>query len=152
MNKPGRVVSIIIAVLVLIVVGYFVFPIGYLFYGMHSQMRTGQKYMDFITEKDIPVWIERTEKYLKEYDPNSTAVGVYGFDKPVPDELKALKILRIDISRDSVNYVWVGGLDHTYLKVQRTEQGDFKFMANYNDYSSKLIWPKEGDVNQPNAP
>jgi hypothetical protein len=148
MKKRTKVILLLVAALILCYVGYFALPIGCLFYSMHSQMRTGQRYLDSITEKDIPAWIERTEKYLKEYDPNSTTVGVYGTkDRPIPNELRALKILRIDISQDSVYYVWLGGLDHTYLEVQKNNHGDFKFIGNYNDYSSKVIWPKE-DANQ----
>lgn len=149
MTKQTKLVLAILTALILGGISYFVLPPACLFYYMFSQMRAGQRYMDSITENDVPVWIERTEKYLSEYDPNSNSVGVYGIgDKPVPAHLKKLKILRIDISRDAVYYVWVGGLDHTYLEVQKAEQGDFKFIANYNDYSSKVIWPKE-EVNQP---
>ena len=144
MRKKTKVILLCITALVLTGVSFYLLPIGYLFYTMASQMRAGQSYMNSITEKDIPIWTDRTKMYLKEYDPNSKIIGVYGIpDKPVPEELKKLKILRIDISQDSVTYVWVGGFDHTYLHVQRTEQGDFRFIAIYNDYSSKVIWPKQ---------
>ena len=43
---------------------------------------------------------------------------------------------------DQVSYVWMGGMDHTYLKVQRMNDGDFRFTARYNDGKSRVIWPK----------
>ena len=142
-----KLIKIIVIVIILGVIGYHIAPVGFLIYGLRSQMKVGQKYMDSITEKDIPVWIERTERYLKEYDPdpNASVIGVYSShgDKPIPPELEKLKILRIDIAQDHVSYVWLGGLDHTILSVFKTEDGDFRFIGRYNDYNSKVIWPRE---------
>jgi hypothetical protein len=153
MTKPAKLVLVLVIVIILGGIIYFESPVlimWLLIHSMDSQMSAGQQYMDSITERDIHVWIERTKKYLNEYDPKSDIIGVYGSDNnPVPADLKELKILRIDISRDFVNYVWLGGMDHTYLQVQRNEQGDFKITVNYNDYSSKVIWPKEENANQP---
>jgi hypothetical protein len=151
MKNPVKIIFACLAALILGGIIYYVFPVAYLFYSIHSQMKAGQRYMDSITDKDISVWIKRTETYLKEYDANSTTTEAYGLKKeiPVPDELKALKILRIHISRDSVFYVWVGGFDHTYLHVQKTDRGNFRVTGNYDDYSSKVIWPKQEDANEP---
>ncbi len=33
--------------------------------------------------------------------------------------------------------------DHTDLEVDRLENGNFKLVAQYNDYKSKVIWPRE---------
>jgi hypothetical protein len=129
---------------------YFdIIPMVRLFSFMSKQMKAGQQYMDSIKEKDIPVWIERTKKYLGEYEPNLYPIGVYSSEtKPIPPELSALKILRIDISQDQVDYVWVGGFDHTELQVEKNKNGNFKFIAQYNNHFSKVIWQKE-NVNQP---
>ena len=54
-------------------VGQFVFEIVSFDDGMEKQMKTGQKYMDSLTDKDIQVWIERTQKYLKD-DPTTNTV------------------------------------------------------------------------------
>ncbi len=145
----------VLIILVLGAVGYYiVWPICLavpLFWRMKVAQEYGCKYMDSITAKDIPVWIERTKKYLQEYDPKSGVIGVYGTDKkPIPPELRKLEILRIDISSDYVEYVWLGGMDHTNLQVQKTTDGNFKFTANYNNHSSKVIWPKV-DANQPHS-
>jgi hypothetical protein len=80
-------------------------------------MTAGAKYMNSLTEKDFQVWIDRTEKFLAEYDPKVGHIG----SKPVPPELKQLKILRIDEGTNWVGYVWMGGLDHTELLVRRLE-------------------------------
>ena len=118
-----------------------------LFNYMSKQMEAGKQYMNSITEKDIPVWIERTQGYLKEYEPNLYPIGVYSSDKkPIPPELSALKIIRIDIGKDQVSYVWCGGFDHTELRVERNEDDNFMFTAQYDDHASKVIWPK--DINQ----
>ena len=106
-------------------------------------MVTGARYMNSLTEKDLQVWAERTERYLAEYDPKVDRIG----SKPIPAELKQLKIIRIDEGTNWVGYVWMGGLDHTALLVTRLEDGDFQFKACYNDKSNRVIWPKMASVN-----
>ena len=128
----------------------FIFPIVGFIYHCHRQMNAGRTYMDSLTEKDILVWIDRTKKYLDEYDPKAYEIGA----KPVPPELKQLKILRIDESTNFVGYVWMGGMDHTELGVERMADGSFQFTAMYNDASNKVIWPKTPHTNnsQTNLP
>ena len=94
--------------------------------------------MDSLTEKDFQVWTERTQKYLNEFDPQASTID----SKPVPPELQQLKVLRIDESSNFVGYVWMGGMDHTELYVERMADGSFRFTAMYNDESNKVIWPK----------
>jgi hypothetical protein len=60
----------------------------------------------------------------------------------VPPELAELKILRIDEDSNWVNYVWMGGFDHTMLHVERLNNNQFEFTAIYNDESNRVIWPK----------
>ena len=94
--------------------------------------------MDSLTDKDIQVWTQRTQKYLEEYNPNADMIG----SKPVPPELRQLKILRIDETSNEVDYFWMGGFDHTALEVHRLSDGNFRFTALYDDESNKVIWPK----------
>ena len=105
MKKKAKLVLIGVTILVLGGTGYYLFPIGYLFYTMGRDMRAGQHCIDSISDKDIPIWVDRTEKYLREYDPNSDGIGDYGMSKPIPTELKELGIGRIDIGQNSVCYV-----------------------------------------------
>ena len=119
---------------------------GWPFQYFHAQMAAGRSYMDSLTEKDFQVWIDRTKQLLSEYEPGTRTISVYGEGtdaKPIPTDLLRLKIIRIDLSEDNVSYVWLGGLDHTELRVQRLKDGSFKFVAQYNDYQTKVIWPKE---------
>ena len=128
-----------ILVIVAFPVGQFVFEIVSFDHDMEKQMKTGQKYMDSLTDKDIQVWIERTQKYLKD-DPTTNTI--YWDDKPVPPELEQLKIVNISVLSNEVDYVWVGGMDHTILYVERMTNGSFQLTAEYNNYSNKVIWPK----------
>jgi hypothetical protein len=113
---------------------------GWPFQYFHSQMAAGQVYMDSLTEKDIQVWTERTKKLLSEYEPVTGPIGVFGSGsdaKRIPADLSELKIIRIDMSEDNVSYVWLGGLDHTELRVHRLMDGSFEFVAQYNDETPK---------------
>ncbi|MEM7020552.1 MAG: hypothetical protein AAF512_24820, partial [Pseudomonadota bacterium] len=70
--------------------------------------------------------------------------------KPVPSELDQIGITRVDIYQDEVVYVWLGGMDHTYLLVKRHGDGSFSLTAHYNDEEPQvLLWPKEiGDLSR----
>ncbi len=112
---------------------------------MRTQMRVGQKYMDSMTEADIPVWINRTKGLLVKYDPQAEKIGSYGpFGMPISTDLQQLMIIRIDvIDSNTVSYVWLGGMDHTRLDVQRENDGSYKFIAGYNNERSRVIWPQK---------
>ena len=139
MNKSTKTGLKIFGVIVLLGVGWFTFtvilPMVHLFHTYHTQMAAERKYMDSLTGKDIQVWVDRTKKYLNEYDPKAYIIGA----KSVPPELKQLKILRIDEDTNWVSYVWAGGLDHTELFVERMNNGGFKFTARYSDYEERVI-------------
>lgn len=147
MNKPAKTALKILGVIVFIGAGWFtlsfIAPTVSLFRAYDKQMSAGRKYMDSLTEKDFQVWTDRTKKYLNEYDPKADIIG----SKPVPPELKQLKILRIDEDTNWVSYVWAGGLDHTELYVERMTDGEFQFTARYNDESNRVIWPKAPHTN-----
>jgi len=99
--------------------------------------------MDSITEESIPTWVNRTELILEEYDPNS-AYELTDFDgQPIAPDLKQMRIGMIYVTEDSVMYQWLGGIDHVFLEVQKTKDGDWRFIANYSDDNSKVIWPKQ---------
>ena len=117
----------------------FILPIMLTFHRWNQQMDAGQKYMDSLTEKDFQIWTERTQKFLSEFDPKAHLIGA----KPVPPELQRLKILRIDEGTNYIGYVWMGGMDHTELYVERLTDGNFRFTAMYNDESNKVIWPRK---------
>ena len=131
-----------IVAIVSLVIGLFAFTIkllvGDFFHGYDTQMATAQKYMDSLTEKDIQIWVERTGKYLDESGKRETDI----YSKDVPPELRQLGILGIHKDTNWVSYIWLGGLEHTSLEVERMTDGSFQFTAEYNDESNKVIWPK----------
>ena len=109
------------------------------------QMAAGRTYMKSLRESDMPLWIERSEHLLAEYRPDVPPVGVYDdvtHSKPIPPDLARLKIVRVDIFEDRVCYVWMGGMDHTYLEARRLTGDGFTLIAHYNDYESEVVWPK----------
>src|SRR5215469_5170403 len=86
--------------------GRDIFEMYYVFHQWSKQMETGRVYMDSLTDKDIQIWIQRTEKYLKEDSPGSYTIDA----KPVPHDLKQLGIFRIDEGPNVVEYDWMGGM------------------------------------------
>jgi hypothetical protein len=104
-----------------------------------QQMFAGQKYMDSLTEKDFQVWTLRTQNYLSNFNPTNWVIE----QEAVPADLKELKIISVYYeASNSVDYVWMGGFDHTMLHVERLTNGQFQFSAIYNDGSNRVIWPK----------
>ena len=132
-----RQIKIALAVVILLLVIALAVPFFGLYYPMLRQMHAGQKYMDSLTDAEIQEWIDRSRDYLAHADPNEYPIGA----RPVPSDLKALKILRIDLRTNSVNYVWCGGLDHTCLSVHEKD-GSYEVYARYDDEHGKVIWPK----------
>jgi hypothetical protein len=139
-----RVALVILGVLVIAIVGIGVwFYTGGPFGVWRKQMAIGATYMKSLKDSDVPPWIERTKRLLAEWSPSLHPVGAYGLGgKPVPADLQQLGIIRVDILEDQVRYVWMGGMDHTELEVDRLPDGSFRFIAHYNDYKSEVIWPK----------
>jgi len=142
MERPVKTALKILGLVAVVCgVGFFciyILPIIILFHGFRQQMLAGQKYMDSLTEKDFQVWADRTQKYLSEFDPKADTID----SKPVPPNLKQLKIVRIDEDSNWVSYVWMGGMDHTELLVEKLANGSFQFTARYDDESNRVIWPK----------
>ena len=138
-----KVVTAIIALLVL--VALVLGPVLFFIVPMRLQMSAGTHYMNSLTPADIQAWIERTKTILQQRTPGKS-IGAYGNDadsKPIPDDLKKLKILRIDVAENRVDYVWLGGIDHTILEVDRKPDGTYQVIAGYDDYDSKVLWPPE---------
>jgi hypothetical protein len=133
----NRRIKIALTILVSLVLVVLAVPFFGLFYPMMQQMHAGRKYMDSLTDVEIQKWIDRSKDYLAHAEPNEYPIGA----RPVPSDLKALKILRIDLRTNSVVYVWCGGLDHTYLTVNE-RGGSYEVVAGYDDAHSKVIWPK----------
>ena len=153
MNKPTKTVLKIFGVIALIPICYLAYMcllmLG-LFHSIDNGMAEGQKYMDSLTEKDIPIWVDRTQKYLDKFGKGEADV----YPKDIPPELRKLGILGIHKDANWVSYVWVGGFEHTSLEVERLADGSFQFTADYNDESNKVIWPKmlRTDNSQTNLP
>ena len=143
MRRPTKTAFIVFGIIVFLcclwALCIYILPILKTFHEWRLQMLAGQKYMDSLTEKDFQVRTARPQKYLSEFDPKADVID----SKPVPPELKQLKIIRIDEDSNSVRYVWMGGMDHTELLVKKLEDGSFEFTAGYNDQSNRVIWPKD---------
>jgi hypothetical protein len=117
----------------------YILPVIKMFHDARQQMLDGQKYMDSLTEEDFQVWTARTQKYLSKFTPTNWVIEA----EAIPPDLKELKIISVYCeSSNSVDYVWMGGFDHTMLHVERLTNGQFEFSAIYNDESNRVIWPK----------
>ncbi len=129
--------------LVIVFVGFRAFR-GGPFKMSADQMSAGSAYMKSLRQDDVQQWIDRTKKFLSEYDSKSQSIGVYGMGgKPIPPDLQQLKIIRIDISPNQVRYVWSGGIaPRLDLEVERLPDGSFTLTAHYSDTDSEVIWPR----------
>jgi hypothetical protein len=111
---------------------------------MTAQMQAGRIFMDSLTDADIQKWIIRADTLLADQALNSQQV----VNIPVPKNLSALKIGRIDVSvPDYVAFIWVGGMDHTGLIIQKDANGSHRVIARYDDEHEKQLWPKENTNN-----
>jgi len=142
MKRVAIVGAVVTSFALLLAAAYWVWPIIRFVHSLDVQMKTGQKRMDSITERDIALWVSRTEGLLKSYG-GETAETPSLEGRSVPADLQELGILRVDVlDSNTVLYVWLGGMDHTWLKIQRANGSNFTFTARYNDESNRVIWPK----------
>jgi trehalose-6-phosphate synthase len=132
--------KVIIAITILIIIGFpflrFIFEMASFESDLEKHMKIGKKYMDSLTDKDIQVWIQRSQKYLEEDKPTDFVT------RDAPPELQQFGIDGIEEETNWVDYVWVGGMDRTDLSVYRMTNGSFQVTAFYNIYSNRVIWPK----------
>jgi hypothetical protein len=140
-----RAASVILGLLLLVIVflAFRAFT-GGPFKMSADQMSAGSAYVKSLKQDDVQQWIDRTKKFLTEYDSKSQSIAVYGMGgKPIPPDLQQLKIIRIDISPNQVRYVWSGGMSpRTDLEVDRLPDGRFTLTAHYSDTDSEVIWPR----------
>ena len=135
--KKELVVAVaIIAAACLVWLFLLLLPPMQLALSVNSQMKAGEKYMKSLNLQDVEIWINRADRFLAEYDPEKGST--------IPDDLKALRILHIDV--DPVGYVgfmWVTGWDHTGLIVNKDTNGVHTVTAVYNDYEQEQLWPRK---------
>jgi len=143
MTKLTKSEKTIFAISVLALLVFFTFPFLHdifegvsLVHYIDKHMEIGQKYMDSLADKDIQVWIQRSQKYLEEDKPTDFVT------KDAPPDLQKLDIVGIEEETNWIDYVWVGGMDRTDLSVERMTNGSFQVTAFYNIYSNRVIWPK----------
>jgi hypothetical protein len=117
---------------------YFSPPVQFV-RGMMEQMKAGRAYLDSLSDNDIQHWVSRADTLLAEQ--TNVADGIRHI--PVPEDLKTLKILAIDVvPPDCVVFKWLGGMDHTGLTVQRSSNGQHTVTARYDDEHVRQLWPK----------
>ena len=132
------------ALVLLAVVGiYYSPPAQFVRAGMR-QVRAGQRVMESIKDADIQKWIQRADALLPDTNmPSTSYTPPIGYT-PIPDDLAALGIQRIDIQPpDCVAFVWLGGIDHTELVIMKEATGEHTVIARYNHKHEKQLWPKD---------
>jgi hypothetical protein len=139
MSRFVKITAIVFGLLVFLFVGWVAFLCFAFIYEDHRIQAIGRNYMDSLTDKDIQIWIQRTQKYLNEDNPKSVIIAA----RTVPPELKQLKILRIDENPNEIDYLWAGLDTDTELKVERMGGGNFKVIAQYNDETNRVIWRRQ---------
>jgi len=143
MKRIAKIILGAVGLTVVVGVGSLVLFAWWFVHPVVVQTRAGRTYMNSLNEKDIQQWVDRSKLYLINYVPRAHPTN----SVPIPPELKALKIVRIYVWKDTVWYLWVGGLDHTALEVKRLHDDAFEVTAIYSDEESKVIWRTESSNN-----
>lgn len=166
--------------MVLVVIFLLIIIVAFLPVMHHArqQMLVGAKIMDGLTEADLLGWIAQAETFLPQHEDGLSAETARGASIDSEDKLVELfgahtsiyadklpaglvdqQIQRVDIMAAgsqwpaSVSFVWMGGFDHTCLRIERDPAGGHRVIAVYNDYRSKQIWPvMEGDEDIAESP
>src|SRR5579859_7896082 len=100
MKRSTKLILITLILTPLIGISSLVLYFRWYFREELAQMKAGRAYMNSLSDQTIQPWIDRTAKYLADYDPKAYSVNA----TIVPPELQKLKILRIDVFKDGVWY------------------------------------------------
>lgn len=115
--------------------------IGALVKASKRQMQIGRTYIDSLDEQKCYEWIERTKGLIAKYGPVGSPIKLV--DSSLPEDLKAIGLVRVDIEENGIRYVWMGGMDHTNLYVRKNNSDEFEILANYDDATPEItLWPK----------
>jgi hypothetical protein len=110
------------------------------FIQFRHQMDAGRSYMDSLSSADIQRWIARSRSLQNELPRNQ--IELYGIGgKALPEDMKKLNIISVEVSPDRVAYAWMGGFDHTALAVERGDDGEYTVTAEYDDSNRRVLWP-----------
>lgn len=135
--KKAIIITVVLGLLVL--AGAVLAPPAIFIYRMSRQMDAGRAVLDALTEPELELWLARSEALWKKFEGHYD-MGVYHDGiRPLPSDLAALKLIRIDVYDDSIYYVWVGGMDHCSLIVERKSDGYAYFTAEYSDDKRKEL-------------
>ena len=142
----GSTIVLTIVIFCITIFFWFIFPIVKQLRAGRGQMMAGQNYMNSLTEKDFQIWTGRTQRYLSNFNRTNWMIET----ESIPMDLRELKILSIYVEgTNSVDYVWMGGFDHTALEIERLPDDTFQFYAGYNDKDGKIIWPRKTTTTLP---
>ncbi|MEO1093712.1 MAG: hypothetical protein AAFX01_02280 [Cyanobacteria bacterium J06638_28] len=127
--------------LLLAYIGYMVFIVSTLITGWSEQMDTGIAYMESLTEHDVPYWIEISQDYLAQPCLAASTGCPILIEDEIPSDLRDIGIMSVRVHQDEVYYVWLGGMDHTYLLVSQEPDQSFSLIAHHNnEIPSKVLW------------
>lgn len=127
--------------LLLAYIGYMIFIVSTLTTDWREQMDTGIAYMESLTEHDVPYWIGISQNYLAQPCLAASTGCPILIEDEIPADLRDLGISSIRVSQDEVYYVWLGGMDHTYLLVRQEPNQSFSLIAHHNDETPPdVLW------------
>ena len=97
-----------------------------------DQQGKGIDYMKSLSESEAKVVVQESLALM-----TSAVDADRPLKPPIPQEWQSRGVIRIDVSNDTVSYIWLGGMEHTFLDVRLEENGDCKVMAHYDDDKSE---------------
>lgn len=114
-----------------------------MFHVMSKNMVKGQEYLYQMDEDELKKLLIDANTFRN--DSSLTAIGFGALslinDNGIPPKYRERGIIRIDVRRNRVSYIWMGGFDHTCLYI--TFEGDkvIRIGAGYNDHSGQKYYP-----------
>lgn len=62
----------------------------------------------------------------------------------MPAALKELGLIRVDITKNGVTFVWSGGFNHTNVHFRFKKNVVSAIYIRYNDYTTQTLYPEKG--------
>ena len=112
-----------------------------------AKMWQGKRYLRSLSQEEKLEWIRDADALLKVDSLRSKCIGaVKKNDSLFLPKYKRLGVIRVDVCGDRVNFMWMGGFDHTGLYIRKDKLGAMRMTVGFNDYERQEIYPEVKDV------
>ena len=136
-----------LGILAIIVIFLYLCYSIYTIFTLDKGVKIGIKFMENLNDEDLLYWANDALELHSVDSLKSKGIGAIRKVKDeIDDRYSEHGIIRIDVNEHSVNYVWMGGFDHTSLHFEISNDSIESVTAVYNNYARQQFYPELEEI------